>query len=412
MKRPLCSLSLLIFVASTVLAQPSSLIWSGELRLRSELDARDMRNATPPNLYTLSRARIGLLARPSEDFLVFLQLQDARSFGEAANTMSSLNAAEVHQAWFEVKDLLPGLRVKAGKMEVSVGNGRLVNYNPFANVPRTFTGLLTAIASGSVEVTGLIFNARETSPPPSASTKFAWVRDNGDLLAGATVRTTALAGHSIELIALHHRIGKADALGRDSLAVTSIGGYLKGSTGTWSYEADAAFQTGSIFAADVSSYNAGALLTYATGYRTVTAVTAALDLYSGQTISATTVGVFDPRFGAGHKYLGFMDYFISIPAHTSGRGIIDGYGRAELSWSDRLNTQVTVHHFQLHRSLSVAVPSTELGQELDVVTRWKHSPALSVEFGGGVFVPGRAMKAIIGGSNPGVWLYVSPQVTF
>jgi hypothetical protein len=73
---------------------------------------------------------------------------------------------------------------------------------------------------------------------------------------------------------------------------------------------------------------------------------------------------------------------------------------------------VTVHHFQLHRSLSVAVPSTHLGQEVDVITRWKHSPALSVEFGAGVFIPGRAMKTIIGGSDPGVWMYLSPQVSF
>lgn len=238
------------------------------------------------------------------------------------------------------------------------------------------------------------------------------MRDNGDLMAGLTWRATIAPQHRIELIALHHRIGKADALGRDSLGVTSLGGYAKGISGAWSYEADAAFQFGSMFGTDVSAYNAGAIVSYATGHATFTSLTAALDLYSGQTISATTVGVFDPRFGAGHKFLGFMDYFIAIPAHTSGRGIIDGYGRAEVSWSDRVSTQVTVHHFQLHRSLSVSVPSSELGQEMDVITRWKHSKALSVEFGAAVFLPGRAMQAIIGGSDPGVWVYLSPQISF
>lgn len=403
---------MLMLVASTVPAQTVPLTWSGELRIRSEVDARDMRNSTPPNLYTLSRARLGVLAQPSQDVSVFLQVQDARLFGEEASTVSSLNAAEVHQAWLEVRDLLPGLSVKAGKMELHIANGRLVSNNPFINVPRTLTGMTIAYAGGSHGLTGMLFSTRETPALPNATSKFAWVRDNGDLLVGATWRTTAIPGHSFELIALHHRIGKADALGRDSLGVSSIGGYVKGSTGAWSYEADAAFQSGSIFAASVSSYNAGGLLTYATGHRTVTAVTAALDLYSGQTISATTVGVFDPRFGAGHKFLGYMDYFISIPAHTSGRGIVDAYGRAEISWSDRLSTQATIHHFQLQRSLSVAVPFTELGQEVDVVTRWKHSPALSVEIGAGVFLAGTAMKTIIGGSDPGVWLYLSPQVTF
>ncbi|MCU0453737.1 MAG: alginate export family protein [Bacteroidetes bacterium] len=412
MKSLLGLLSVIAALATTLAAQSIPFTWSGELRLRSEFDARDMRNNTPPNLSTLSRARIGLLAQPSADLSVFLQIQDARSFGEEPTPTSSLNAAEVHQAWLEVRDLLPGLSVKAGKMELHIGNGRLISNNLWLNVPRTLTGMTMAVVTGPLAVTGMLFNTRETPPPPSASSKFAWVRDNGDLLAGAAARTTALAGHSLELIALHHRIGKADALGRDSLGVTSLGGFVKGAAGPWSYEADASYQTGSMFGADVSAFNAGAILSYATGHRTFTFVTAALDVYSGQTISATSAGVFDPRFGAGHKNLGFMDYFTSIPAHTAGRGIIDGYGRLELAWSDRVGTQVTVHHFQLHRSLSVAVPSTQLGQEVDVITRWKHSPALSVEFGAGVFIPGRAMKTIIGGSDPGVWMYLSPQVSF
>ena len=88
-------------------------------------------------------------------------------------------------------------------------------FNPFANVPRTLTGMLSSYAAGPMEITGLVFSARETPAVPSATTKFAWVRDNGDLLAGATLRTTALTGHSVEFIALHHRIGKADALVRE-----------------------------------------------------------------------------------------------------------------------------------------------------------------------------------------------------
>lgn len=412
MKRCTLFVAALVAVETALTAQSIPITWSGEFRLRSEFDARDMRNTTPPNLFTFSRARIGMFAQPAPDVSVFLQLQDARTFGEAATTMSSLNAAEVHQAWLEVKDLLPGLRVKAGKMEISVGNGRLLDVNPWANVPRTLTGVMSTLKAGAFEVSGLLFNARETSPPPSATSKFAWTRDNGDLLAGGTLRTTAIPGHTVDLIGLHHRIGKADALGRDSLSVTSIGGYLRGTAGRFTYEADGAYQIGTMFASNVQAYHAGAILSVATGDRVFTSLTAAIDLYSGQTISATTVGVFDPRFGAGHKNLGFMDYFIAIPAHTSGRGIIDGYGRAEMSWSDRVGTQVTVHHFQLHRSLSVAVPSTELGQEVDVITRWKQSSAFSVEFGAAVFIPGRAMKAIIGGSDPGVWMYLSPHVTF
>ncbi len=412
MKQLLRLLLLGLFVSPMAFAQSVPLTWSGELRLRSELDARDMRNSTPPNLYTLSRARIGMLARPSEDVSVFLQVQDARAFGEAATPMSSLNSAEVHQAWLEVKDLLPGLRVKAGKMELSVGNGRLISNNVWVNVPRTLTGLVTSLDLGKHTVTALLFNTRETSALPSAATKFAWTRDNGDLLTGGTFRTTALERHNLEIIALYHRIGKADALGRDSLSVASLGGFFAGKTGAWSYEADAAYQTGSMFGTDVASYQAGALITYVVGHQTVRSVTAALDLYSGETISATAVGVFDPRYGAGHKNLGFMDYFTSIPAHTNRRGIIDAYGRADLSWSDAVETQLTVHHFQLHRTLSVAVPSTEIGQEVDVITRWKHSSALSVEFGAGIFLPGRAMQSIIGGSDPGVWFYLSPQISF
>ncbi len=407
-------LSVLLLSLSTLSlrAQVLPLTWSGEFRIRSEVDGRDMRHETPPNMYTLSRARVGVKATPAEHLTVFLQIQDSRTFGEEATTMTNLGSVDMHEAWLEWSGLVPGLTLKAGKMELSVGNGRLLQNNAFTNVGRTFAGLLGTYAFGSHTFRGLLFNTRESGAPPTIATKFGYLRDTGDLLTGGVFSTKALERHVIELIGLHHRITKQDASKRDSLAVTTLGAYVSGSSGRFTYEADAAVQTGSLYGASVSAYHAGALLTVTTGHSTLTSLTGALDLYSGQSISAATVGTFDPRYGAGHKFLGYMDYFISIPSHTSNRGIVDLYGRAAFVWSTSLASQLTVHHFQLHRTHSVAVPSRDLGQEIDVIVRWKHSAALTIECGAATFLPGKAMKTMIGGNDPGVWMYISPQINF
>jgi hypothetical protein len=411
MKRLLLPLLLVLDVAVGQ-AQTIPLTWTGELRLRSELDGRDMKNATAPNIYTLSRSRVGLRATPTEHVAVFLQIQDSRYFGEEATTMTNLGSVDLHEAWFEVKDLASGLTVKVGKMEVTVGNGRLIQNNSFTNVGRSLSGFLGTYTFGPHSIQGLLFNTRESGTPPTSATRFGYVRDTGDLLAGGVFTTKAIEGHHIELIALHHRISKKDAANRDSLAVTTFGGFVKGSSGRVTYEGDAAVQIGSLFASSVSAYILGALVTLSTGNTTITAVTGALDLYSGQTISAASFGTFDPRYGAGHKFLGAMDYFTAIPTHTANRGIIDAYGRAEFVWTEALASQLTLHHFQLHRTLSTAVPSRDLGQEVDLVTRWKHSAPFTVEVGIAAFLPGTAMKSLIGGSDPGVWMYLSPQINF
>lgn len=403
---------LLLFLGVSSLQAQIPLTWSGEFRLRSEVDGRDMRHATAPNMYTLSRARFGVKAVPAEHLIVFLQIQDSRYFGEEATTTTNLGTVDMHEAWLEWTGLAPGLALKAGKMEFSVGNGRLLQNNAFTNVGRTFAGLLGTYTFGSHTLRGLLFNTRESAAPPTVTSKYGYVRDTGDLLTGGVFSTKAVPGHLIELIGLHHRITKKDASRRDSLAVATLGGYLSGSAGRFMYEADAAFQTGSLYGSSVSAYQAGVLLTVTTGHSTVMSVSGAFDLYSGQTISATSVGTFDARYGAGHKFLGYMDYFISVPQQTANRGIVDMYGRAEFVWSSSLASQLTVHHFQLHRSLSVAVPSRDLGQEIDLIVRWKQSAAFTVECGAATFLPGKAMTTMIGGNDPGVWMYISPQVNF
>jgi hypothetical protein len=84
MKNFLTIIFLLLLICLHVIPDASaqtSIDWSGELRLRTEIDGRNFDLETPANSYTLSRTRLGAFIQPARDIGFFLQIQDSRVFG-------------------------------------------------------------------------------------------------------------------------------------------------------------------------------------------------------------------------------------------------------------------------------------------------------------------------------------------
>lgn len=402
-----------LFDAAILLAQTVPIVWSGEMRIRTEVDGRDLNSRTPPNVYTLSRARLAALIRPSEGVTVFLQMQDARIFGEEATTTTSLRALDLQQAYMKVDDLpFPGFSFRLGKMELAYGNGRLVSDNPFGNVPRSMSGLIGTLKLASTSIDLLLLDPKESNLPATVANRYAYTRDTGDRLAGVWTTTSAFPHHTIDAGLLYHTIQRKDGQARDSLSVLSLGVALKGSSGSLFYEGDGAVQQGASFGTTISTWQFGLFAGWNFAAGVAKSIGAGIDMYSGRKISSTSLTTFDPRFGAGHKNLGFMDYFINIPLQTSDRGIVDMFGRAEFTPIDGVNVQCTVHAFQLANSYTLAVPSNNLGTEFDCIVRWKPAPVFTLDFGACVMAPGTVLQAQYGGNDPGTWLYVSSQVNF
>jgi len=82
---------------------------------------RDFDQSTPPNTFTLLRARVGMEARPMESVRIFLQLQDSRVFGQerdpsgSFSTLAHTQNVDLHQGYFELQHLfVNALTMKVG----------------------------------------------------------------------------------------------------------------------------------------------------------------------------------------------------------------------------------------------------------------------------------------------------------
>ena len=81
-------------------------------------------------------------------------------------------------------------------------------------------------------------------------------------------------------------------------------------------------QTGERTGQDVSAFLLGARA--GRGFADGRAgVTLWLDYLSGTEPGSDEVGVFETLFATNHKFYGFMDRFLAIPAHTRGGGLVD-----------------------------------------------------------------------------------------
>lgn len=97
--------------------------------------------------YVLNQARIWADADVNEHLRVFIQLQDARTFGAEGTTVGFANPGvensifDMHQGYFDLKKLfdLP-LTVRVGRQEIVWGDHRVIGNFVWSNVGRVFDG--------------------------------------------------------------------------------------------------------------------------------------------------------------------------------------------------------------------------------------------------------------------------------
>jgi hypothetical protein len=94
----------------------------------------------------LLRSRFSAAGQPIERVTVFFQAQDARTFGEEASTVANAKNLDLHQGWFEVRDVFDApVAVKVGRMELAYGDQRLIGNFGWDNVGRAFDGALARV---------------------------------------------------------------------------------------------------------------------------------------------------------------------------------------------------------------------------------------------------------------------------
>lgn len=417
--KPKVIILMFAFVVLKGLIFAQSLNWDGELRVRSELDNRDFKNLTPPNYYTLFRARLGAEFNPIENLKFYFQIQDARLFGEEKNnrnefsTIANTKNLDIHQAFIQIdKFLLDEISLIIGRQRLAFGNERFVGAVQWNNIGRIFDGGLIKIHLPKNKINLFIMNTGETNIVPISFTpdEFKFVRDAGQLFSGINWENIYFEKHLFEIFTYHQLNKNVSEPGYNDLSRFTSGLYGKGKiSDKISYETDLAYQYGWRRGKDISAYLFALNLAYNINLKPLSSISVSYENLSGNKEYETIYKVFDLPYPTAHKFFGYMDYFMLIPLNTYQRGLQDIYARFNFNITEKLNSHIALHNFNLSEKLD---GEKQLGQELDLVVNWKYNKYLQFELGGGIFIPGKVMQAKFRGYDISHWAYLTTLMQF
>ena len=351
------------------------------------------------DVITNMRVRANLAAKLDRGVIAFVQLQDVRLWGEETNTLGDFRADnfDLHQGYITFGDVgETSIDIALGRQEMSLGGQRLVGAVGWTQQGRSFDGIRVSDKpkGGKVDFF-LMRTGDETAGSVSANSYF-----------GGSYVTVPLSGKktALDLFALYDRTsGAADT------ELYTLGARLVGASGKMSYRAEAAYQAGDVATSDVAAYMMGGRV----GFKITKKATLTLwaDLLSGDDDPTDgDVKVFDTLFATNHKYYGFADLFLNIPAHTNGQGLIDLAVKLAVEPRKSVSLGIDLHSFRLHKKR--AVSSSRLGEEVDVTLSFQYSKQATIVIGGSYVVQQDAFGAIGRLSEDLKWGYVMTNVAF
>ena len=394
---------LLILIAPILNIAQDNLEFSAELRPRLIIDNRDFNSKTDFNSFSEMRTRVGIKFMPGDDLILFFQPQDSRTFGEEPGTISNTQNLDVHQAYFQVNNLfdLP-VNLKAGRMQASYGTERIMARNNWNNIGRSFDGVILQIDFCTICETKLdlfAFRTAESGFPEDS------LDEN---VLGAFAELQFIEGHKLQPFVIY-RSSTAASYPFNAFAV---GAYLIGSINGFSHQAEFISQFGDEREdgpQSLSAFFAGYNASYTFNAEVKPWLGAGIDYYSGDDDPADNeYKEYSRWFGAGHKYLGYMDYF---PRNTFGVGLMDIHVKAGMKSIGNLKIKSALHIFNSAEDYTLAndSKSNSFGTEFDLVLTYDYNDYLAFEIGGGLFLPGEIFEENFGKDNS-TWFYMMAVV--
>jgi Alginate export len=391
-----------------------TLIPSGQYRPRFLFHGgRDFKEGKTFDAFS-HRTRLGVKVELLEWFGAMIQLQDVRLWGEETNTLGDFSAdgLGVHQAWVEASCPL-GLTLRIGRQEINLDNQRLIGAVGWADQGRPFDAVhLNYKLSGTLTLRAF----------------YAKVGDEDAYVEGKDAKGNpkALKGtkEDIDLAALHMRYTGFDLFRPSVLAIydwfgpknqnrATLGLYVDSAPiAGFSYTGEFYYQLGRT-GPDGQRKDIGALfgavgLTYKAPLPGKPSLSVWFE-YVGGDDDATDdeLKSFDTLYATNHKFYGFMDYFLAVPVHAGGYGLIDIGGRLKVAPFEGFFAFLDFHHFEYaaERGTSCLAggacysKSTTLGNEVDLLVNYKINKYVSVQGVLAAFFPKLGISLLRGGGD-------------
>lgn len=378
-------------------ALPAWLSVGGQLRARAEAYKNGGFRPDNSDQYVLTRVLLNARVRPSRTTALFVEGMDARGPWKNKTPAGApfRDHADLRQLYFQVgADNSPQM-LRAGRLELGFGDGRLVGSLPWANSARTFDG-----ARGAFGGTGYRVDAFAASVVKVEQDKFD-KNIPGNNFYGVYSSFTRLAPKvAVEPFFFWRRqSGLTTEAG--SRATMNFGTFGLRAVGrlrsNFDYDAQMAAQSGSIGDESIGAWAGHWLLGYTLANSRLTPrLFAEYNQASGdKNPTDNKKGTFDQLYPTGHDKYGLTDLvgWQNMKHVRSGLdfAIAKGWSvttRYSRYWlADARDALYNGGGAPLARS-TAGVAGTDVGQEIDIIASGRFRPGLGFSAGLGYFAPG------------------------
>jgi hypothetical protein len=398
----------------------------GQYRLRYEnridFDFDSSRSSAGDIDFFSQRARFHVGIDFGDELGAFLQVQDAREWGEESDTFDDdANGLDMHQAYLDVRRMpLLGGAARVGRQEISLGDQRLVGAVDWRTQARSFDGLLQTWEAGeATRVHGIAVQLRETLDGVDDDQWLFGFYGTGSL------DDSRKATGDVYLLLLHD---DGVAAGSTQNRFT-LGGRLVHDAGSWEVGAELATQFGDQAGADIpiaETYAAHVHALWRCDPETKDGLhawlRAELNLASGNDPATGDNERFNNLFPSAHAHWGMMDLalwenlfnpMLALGCQPTERGELTA------SWNFFRSIEETDRFGGPNGTLSAggAGFSRSLGHEADFVYTHRLSVGKdvrsAVQFGYGMFLPGAGVAdANAGNDDMAHFVYAQLNVAF
>lgn len=418
----------------------------GQIRFRTEFDDRyfgpdpvsdeDLEMA----VFHLLRTRLGVGATVADNARFYFQAQDSRKLGDGPSLKDSQSGGlmdthnvDVHQAYLKIMNLwADGLGLKLGRFEVNLGNERVFGSVGWSNVGRSWEGAMAWYKMEKLKLSGMALKRFEPDGP------FEQSIDNSDFNVYGIVANLADpafqffftyeqdADDSMVLEGASLEAGLAadgDEDDCNNLDRMTVGAFYKNNVEDMNidYAFNAAYQFGNIHGPygepsldeyDISAYMINLELGYNIEGDHPARLAGAIDYTSGDDDGTDTDwGAYNNLYYTGHKWRGFMDYFVS--SNTS--GLVDLMGRAHVELFRDWWLMGDFHYFQTAEEyvnpLVTDETTSDVGMEIDLTLKTKSIAGAGMMAGASFFMPEDAFAGLED-PDTGMWFYYQFVVNF
>ncbi len=392
-------------------------VWfSGQYLIRSEFfQGKDFRNydkttnigVPKDQLYIGHRARLAAGALLFNRVKLFLQVQDVRLWGTETNTLGDYSADnfDLHQGWAEIK-IVDALKLKAGRMEMIYDNHRLIGNVGWTLQARSFDGFQLKYEPKAFQLHAFY-----------AMLKGGKIDiDGGNHMTGLWFRLRKFKAFRPSLLFV------LDANGATKQVRGTAGTFIQGALSGFKYTAEFYAQFGSVGEGvakqDIFAWMAAISAAYTINMATKPTFKLWGEFLSGDSDATDKkIGTFNTLFATNHKFYGFMDFFLNLPAHTKNGGLMDVGGSFKLSPAKKMALILFAHYFQLmspRKTIGGKDLDSSLGLEFDLIAKYVvFKGHLSLLAGFSTFVPFKGAQESLGkGDQPEFWGFLQMNARF